>query len=84
MEIFLYRLESSKKLGRALGAFLGAENIDMLACHESEKEEYRFVYEQLKGELHIPDKLMSQYYDNEKMKHFYTEEEIADMKNKWK
>jgi hypothetical protein len=84
VEIFLYRLESSKKLGRALGAFLGAENIDMLACHESEKEEYRFVYEQLKGELHIPDKLMSQYYDNEKMKHFYTEEEIADMKNKWK
>lgn len=83
VEIFLYRLESSKKLGKALGEFLGAENIDMLICHEAQKEEYRFIYEQLKRELHIPKEIISQYYDNEKMRHFYTEEEIVNMKNKW-
>ncbi|MBD5510993.1 MAG: hypothetical protein HDR08_07050 [Lachnospiraceae bacterium] len=85
VEIFLYRLESSRKLGKALGEFLGAEkSIDMLTFHEASKEEYRFVYAQLKNEIQIPDAVISQYYDNDKMRHFYTEEEITDLKNKWK
>lgn len=85
IEIFLYRLESSKKFSKALGEFLGTgQDIHMLTFHEAKKEEYRFVYEQLKHELHIPDTAISRYYDNDRMRHFYTEEEIASFKNKWK
>ena len=83
VEIFLYRLESSKQLDQALGAFLGAKDIRMLTYHEAQKEEYRFIYEQLKRELHLPENIISQYYDNDKMRHFYTEDEIRNLQNVW-
>jgi len=85
VEIFLYKLENSKVLGKALAEFLGLDKkVNMLVCHEAEKEEYRFIYKQLKRILCISEVILSKYYDNDKMRHFYGEEEILQFKNNWR
>lgn len=84
IEIFIYKLENSYYFGRALGEFLdSAECIDMLSCHETNKEQYQYIYDQLKKELIIPENIISDNYDNDKMRHFYSEEEIVKLKDKW-
>lgn len=84
VEIFLYKLEGSKHINKALGDFFGEKKgINMLVHHETNKEEYRFIYEQMKEELHISDQLLSKNYDNSKMEHFYTKDEITAFQRKW-
>lgn len=84
IEIFLYKLESSHKIGQALGAFLClGEEFQFVKKHQSENEECKFVYKQLREKLDLPLEFLECVYKNEKMRHFYSDDERKSFMHNW-
>ena len=83
VEIFIYKLEKSEEIGNALGEFLGVDNFKLLKKHESSKEPHRFIYNELKQMIHIPKEILDRIYNDKRMKHFYSEDEIKAFYRKW-
>lgn len=83
VEIFVYKLEKSREIEVALRKFLGNEAFSLFRKHESAKEPHRFVYEELKKNFYVSEDVLEGIYKDERMKHFYSEDEIASFYKKW-
>lgn len=84
IELLLMKLEKLDKLENVIGSFLNIDRFHLCKSNVGEEKPYRFAYRQYKENLHISrEKLEEIYQKNDRMKHFYTEEERKEFYLKW-
>ena len=84
VEILLIKLERLNDCEDILGRFLELGEFKLLGENIGADKLYKFVYEEVKKTLKIPECVINFYYKNNKaMDHFYTEEEKLRFINKW-
>ena len=84
IEVLFYKIENNKKLSKTIGDFVNENDFSMEKIHESKKEEYAFVYKELKKYLNFSEDELDRIYGNRKMRYIYTDKEIDEFRSKWK
>lgn len=78
IEILILKLERLNENVEILGKFLNLNNLVLENANEGAKKPYAKLYKEVKETLIIPQKVIDSYYKgNNRMDHFYTEEEKA-------
>lgn len=84
VEVLLMKTERLLDLEDVVREFVHNENFRMPHENEGKNKEYSHLYEAVKKKLVLPQDYIDFYYkDNEKLRHFYTEDELEGMKRKW-
>ena len=83
-EILVLKTEKLSDNEKVIGEFAGIPNFKLKNDNVAGKKPYRYLYANLKHDLKISREIVEYYYtDNERMDHFYTEEEKQVMRRKW-
>lgn len=84
IELLLLKMERINELENIIGGFLGIEQFHLCRENVSEEKAYRFALREYKRCFSISQARLEEIYLNdERMKHFYTEEERSDLYMKW-
>ena len=84
-DIMLIRLESLNNCASdAFKDFLGLDGFSVVDSNVGESKDYADLYNAFKKKLCFPEEYLEKMYSSKMVKHFYTEDEIAIFKNKWK
>ncbi len=83
IECLVLKVENYKNAMPAIADFIGIADIQFVKANSAESKEYKYVYEQVKKEITINQQLLDFYYDNDQIKHFYTDAEIQKFRAKW-
>lgn len=84
VQIFIYKLEKLNTLEKELGNFVGVTNFQLKYFNDGQQKMTKYLYSQLNNTIKIPMECLNYYYhNNERMQHFYTEQEIKDFIKKW-
>ena len=82
--IFIGKLEKLHQFLPALKNFVGNENIQFARDHSSAQKWFSMAYKEFIKRVQIPEKYYIHYYeDNERFKHFYSDEEITSYRHRW-
>ena len=85
IEILLLTMESLNKNERIIADFFCIDEFNMEWSNEGEKAWSSFLYSYIKNNIVIDDTIWDFYYKhNSGMRHFYTDEQIKRMGEKWK
>ena len=84
VEILILKLETLNKNMKILGEFVGCENIDMVKGNDGVEKYYIYIYNEIKKSIKLSrDLFISQYEQNTRFNHFYTEKEKQSFYKKW-
>lgn len=85
IKIFIYKYEKINLLEKAIGEFLNEPEFSFKNGNQGNEKVYAYMYKKFKSEIKLNKKYFDYYYDNNlKLKHFYTDIEIEQFKEKWK
>lgn len=85
LEVLLMKAEISDDVKiQLLKEVTGLTNFQLKASNISEDKDYADMYASFKKEIVIPTSYLDQFYNSPKIRYFYTDEEIAAMRKKWK
>jgi hypothetical protein len=83
VDIMIIKMEKLSDLEKEVGDFLGLENFKLATNNRGGQKWYGPLYEKFKKEFKPDENFIDNLYTTKYMKHFYTENEIADFKDKW-
>ncbi len=84
-EILVLKTEKLSQNEKVIGDFVGIPDFVLKNDNVASLKPYRYLYKNLKQELKIPEEIIEYYYTgNDRMDHFYTEEEKQALRMKWK
>lgn len=84
-EILLLTLENLNQNEEIIGDFLGVKNFKLFNSNLGEQKEYSYLYEEIRQELKVDASIVELHFIcNERIKHFYTDEQIKIFIDKYK
>lgn len=84
IEILLIKTERLTSCEEILGRFVGVEGFRLIQDNVGNQKIYKFVYDEVKQMIKVPDDILDFYYRGNKcMDHFYTEVEKKKFIQKW-
>ncbi len=84
ISILILKMEKLNELESVVGEFLKIENFELVNANEAKDRPYRYMYEEFKQNVKLPQSYVDSYYkDNPYMDHFYSEKEKAKFLDKW-
>lgn len=84
VEIFIYQLEKFDPIQKELNSFVGIDpNIKFEKANAAENKYYYSLYQETKQTIHFSKKYFEDTFDNEYIKHFYSESDIEKFQKKW-
>lgn len=84
IRILVYKCEKLNQLEKIIGEFLEEPEYSLKNSNQGEEKVYSYVYKRFKEEVKLNKQYFDYYYaDNPRLKHFYTDSEIEQFKNKW-
>lgn len=84
LQIFVYKSEKLSQLEKVIGEFLEEPEFSLKNANQGEEKVYSYVYKEFKEKVKLNQQYFDYYYaDNSKLKHFYTDAEIEQFKEKW-
>jgi hypothetical protein len=83
IELLLMKLEKLNTLESVVAGFVGAPRFKLCNVNEAKNEPYKYIYEQVKRTIDIPHEHLEYYYEDPRLRHFYSDEEIDAFKRKW-
>ncbi len=84
VELLLIKTEKLNDCQEVIGEFVEAENFKLVNANVGNQKPYKFVYDEVKKSIQIPEHIINFYYKgNKAMDHFYTEEEKENFIRKW-
>lgn len=87
VELLVIRLEDLQKCYRqSLSEFIGIDpkKIVLNSSNVSSQKYYKTIYEYFKSHIYLPEEYIDRQYNSRYARHFYTEKEINEFRNKWK
>jgi Putative capsular polysaccharide synthesis protein len=81
--VLLYRFEALAQLPEMLHEFLGQRFSKVVRCNLGVSKRYAEQYQFVKQHLRLPDELVAAQYESRMMRHFYTEAERAEFRQRW-
>ena len=85
IQLLLIKVEKLDDCEEAIGQFIGVNNFKLVKANIGENKPYKFVYNELKRTIKIPEYIINFYYkDNKCMDHFYTKAEKEGFIKRWK
>lgn len=84
LEVFVYQLEKLNLAGPALAEFVGGNVSEIKKENAAANKWIAESYEEAKKELRFSKEYFDKCYDEPYIKHFYSDEDIEKMKNKWR
>lgn len=83
-DILLIRIESLKQCHKqAFNELLGAKNFQLVNANVGEEKPYRMGYKKILSNISFPMHDLNKIYSSRYARHFYTANEIKDLKDKW-
>lgn len=83
IDVFLYKCEKLNCLENALKDFLRTDNFNLVIANDAHEKKYKYMYDEFKSNVSIDEEYVMKYYNSEKVRHFYSVEELDGMKKKW-
>jgi len=84
IELLAIKLEKLNTLESVIGNFINVPHFKLENSNEGENKIYKYLYKNVKDSIKIPKEIFSEYYENnQKMNHFYSEEEKVNFLKKW-
>jgi hypothetical protein len=84
-DVLLIRLENLDDCAHdAFREFLGIEALTLIDTNVGNKKAYAPLYRRFKDVITLPDIYIDRLYNSRYMRHFYSEEEIARFRAKWR
>ncbi len=84
LELLLIKMEKLNELENLIGEFLNIKNFRLFNGNISTEKPYRYAYRDYKRNICLPKEMLDGiYYKNERLRHFYTEQECSELYNKW-
>jgi hypothetical protein len=83
VEVLVMKLEKLSALEQTIARFVGIPRFKLVNDNESVSKLYKYLYQQVRKTVKLPRKMFDYYYNDTRMKHFYSEEEIAGFRKKW-
>lgn len=85
VEILVLKTEKMNDNENIVGEFVGKQNLKYKPSNIGQNKHYKYIYEALLKQFRIPiSYVKSQYVDNQKFNHFYSEEEKKEFWQKWR
>ncbi len=84
VELLLIKTEKLNDCQKVIEEFVEAKNFKLVNDNIGNQKPYKFVYDEIKKSIQIPEHIINFYYKgNKAMDHFYTEEEKQNFIRKW-
>lgn len=84
IEILVMTLEQLNDNVKVLGDFVGKPSLKLCNSNVADEKHNKYIYKELKERIKLPARVLdSQYRDNPKLDHFYTEEHKKQFYQKW-
>ena len=84
-DVLLLKLEVlDKVLEEAFSQFLGIKRFKLKAENVGDDKKYAQVYKSFKKAISLPEDYLDKMYSSKYARHFYSDEEIASFRSKWK
>ena len=84
IDLLAIKLEKfSPCLEKGLQDFLGLDHISMVNANVGSSKRYHEIYNQFKKRISFSPESLDRVYNSQFMKHFYTDEEINNLRDKW-
>jgi hypothetical protein len=84
IEFLIIKLECLRDNGEsAFEKFLNLEKFEFTNDNVSQNKLYSFLYNDFKKNIVLPDSYINSMYKSKYVNHFYSEDEIIEMKKKW-
>ena len=83
-DLLIIRLEDLNRcIHQAFNEFLGLNEINLVKTNIGGEKEYADIYSKFKNYIVLPESYINKMYRSKYMLHFYSEEEIEQLKVKW-
>ncbi len=84
ISVLVLKLEKINDLVPVIGRFIQAEDFKLVNANEKKGKPYRYMYEEFKQNVKLPQSYLDSYYrNNPYMDHFYSKEEQAMFLQRW-
>lgn len=84
IELLLMKMEKLDSLENVIGNFLGIEGFQLYSKNVGREKEYRFAIKEYKKNFILSKKRLTDIYrNNNRMRHFYSEQECDELYKKW-
>lgn len=84
-EILIIKLEKLNEVAEIIGEFVGVPGLRLESMNVGTEKLYRYTYAEAKKRLVISERMLKKYYyDNTRLSHFYTDNEIENFKRKYR
>jgi hypothetical protein len=84
-DVLLIRLENLNDCaGEAFKDFLGIEDFTLISANIGNEKTSAPLYRRFKNSVVLPESYVERMYDSKYMRHFYSDEEIARFRAKWR
>lgn len=83
IEIFIYQLEQLSRLVDVLGEFLNIKDFTLSSANVASEKWYHKYYQEARKNLKINRDIFDQIYSHKFVKHFYSEKQINEFRDKW-
>jgi len=81
--VLVIKLEKLNSLETVISEFIGVPRFKLVNNNEADSKSYKYLYKQVKDKIKIPREVFEFYYDDPRMNHFYSDEEIEGFYRKW-
>lgn len=83
IELFIFQLEKLSQLGDVLSDFLNIKDFVLCSDNVATEKWYNKYYKEAKKNLRIDRDLFNEVYSKKFMRHFYSEKQIDNFREKW-
>lgn len=83
LDIFIYQFEKLATLKKQLSAFLEKDDFELLLENVAGNKPTGARYKEVKDKIKFNSEYLNLLYGSKYMKHFYSEEDITNFKQKW-
>lgn len=84
ISILVYKCEKLNQIENVIKDFLEEPEFKIRCANQGEQKVYSYVYKEFKKAVKLNRQYFDYYYsDNPRIRHFYTDSEIEQFKNKW-
>jgi len=84
LEIFVFKLENLNSISQALFDWIGYSEGKLINSNEASEKWSGSLYNQAKKEIKFTEEYYIKCYNEPYVKHFYSDDEIFEFKEKWK
>lgn len=83
IDVLLMTLEKLNDNEQTIRDFIGDQSFVLRHKNDGSKKWYSDLYESFKKRHYLNEEELKFYYDNDVVRHFYTDEQIEQFKSKW-